>query len=56
MDIKIVELATQLTDKAMGGQASAGNWIGHEDKITKFLTTIATTLDELYMRPNKRRD
>ncbi len=51
MDIKVLELATQLTSKAMGPEsAGTGNalWIGHEDKIAAFLQKIATKLDELY--------
>jgi hypothetical protein len=48
MDMKILELATKLTDKAMGGDASATNWIGHEDQVIAFLTAASQTLDALY--------
>lgn len=48
MDIKILELATQLTDKAMGAATASTHWVGSEDKVAKFLQTIAHTLDRLY--------
>jgi hypothetical protein len=48
MDIKIVELATQLTNKAMGADASAANWIGSEDKVSAFFKAIANTLETTY--------
>jgi hypothetical protein len=48
MDIKVLELATKLTDKAMGADASATNWIGSEDKVLKFLESTAKLLNRLY--------
>ncbi len=48
MDIKVLELATQLTDKAMGSPQAATSWINSPDKIQEFLKATAQTLNELY--------
>ena len=54
MDVKVVEFATKLTEKAMGTDATSIAWIGKEENVAKFLDAVATKLDELYMRQSKR--
>lgn len=54
MDYKTIEMAAKLTEKAMGAEASAANWIGTEDKVIKFLKATAIALDELYYVENPK--
>jgi hypothetical protein len=50
--LKVVELAAKLTEKAaMGDDASAINWIGGEEPISKFPEATARTLNRLYREP-----
>jgi hypothetical protein len=53
MDIRILELATKLTDKAMGADASNVNWINGEEKVTEFLKATAETLNKLYLNQDQ---
>lgn len=58
MDIRILELAVRLTDKAMGAPQASANWIGSEDKTVKFLNSTAEALNRLFMddaNPSHRR-
>ncbi len=48
IDTRILELATRLTEKAMGTDSTSVVWIGKEDQVTKFLTTTVKTLNQLY--------
>jgi hypothetical protein len=47
MDIRILDLATRITERAMGAPASAANWIGNEEAVVKFLQTTAHMLHDL---------
>ena len=47
MDVKLAELATALTVKAMRTEAAASTWIGNEEKVSKFLKTMYQTLDQI---------
>lgn len=54
MDIRILEMATRLTEKAMGGQTS-GNWIGSPKDVQEFLKATVRTLNDLYQQtPSER--
>jgi hypothetical protein len=44
MNERLVEMATQITIKAMGAEASAANWVGNPEDICKFFTQIAATI------------
>jgi hypothetical protein len=48
IDMKILELAASLTEKAMGTDTTIAVWIGKEDQIMKFLKTTVMTLDVLH--------
>ena len=48
IDQRIIDLATQLTIKGMGADASVANWIGNADQVADFLRTMTHTLNELY--------
>jgi hypothetical protein len=52
IDPKIMELATRLTERAMGTTTSIDSWIGKEDQVAKFLTIAVKTLDDLYKETN----
>jgi hypothetical protein len=56
MDIRVLEMATNLTIKAMGAENSGANWIGSEDKISAFLKTMASTLSTLSSQRSKDED
>jgi hypothetical protein len=48
IELKIIELATKLTEKAMGTDSAVTTWIGNEEEVAKFLKTTVKTLDDLY--------
>jgi hypothetical protein len=56
MDLKTVELAAKLTEKAMGsdGGTATVTWIGKEDQVTKFLDATAHAIETLLYAPNPR--
>jgi hypothetical protein len=56
IDIKIIEFATRITEKAMGTESSAATWINAEDKVSQFLKTMVKTLDDLYNEQPPRAD
>jgi hypothetical protein len=48
MDIRVLELATRITEKAMGTDSTLITWINDSDKVQEFLKATAETLDKLY--------
>lgn len=51
MDDAVIKMAVELTIKAMGSNTAATNWIGYEDKVAKFLKSMAATVQDLRSQP-----
>ena len=49
MNDKVLQMATEITIKAMGPEQSTRTWITEGDKVSEFLKKVAATVDGLYV-------